>query len=239
MLLTVLIAGGAILGGFAGAGLWAVNRNEQRMKTEANASSTQTGQPQPQTSEAPPPKKPDLILQFSVSDPKIPVFVVSVENVGEVLADKIRYTFETSNNTAMMRLFQEGRVNKNDPLATAKESAAGFVRYDSFNNPDQWVQAGKEFEIGPISYTPAFAQALRIGDRLIGVASITCATCTHRRGYWVFYEVGVGGWYAETADGSEPKLQMLRPATEREKLEFVLDPQSLMIKQPLLEKKLF
>jgi hypothetical protein len=181
--------------------------------------------------------KPDLVLKLSVTDPKLPLIVARLANNGDALADKLRYTFQTFNERAVRRLAVQGRFDKSNPLDAAESLPTALVRVDSFSVPDQWVQAGKEFEIGPVNFTPLFMRSLKIGDKLIGTAVITCANCAQSRGCWIFYEVGVGGWYAETADGSEPTLLNIRPKTEKEKQAYVDDPRNYLNTQALLEKK--
>lgn len=38
---------------------------------------------------------------------------------------------------------------------------------------------------------------VKVGDHLFGWADVMCLNCVRERDYWVYFEVGVGGWYKE------------------------------------------
>jgi hypothetical protein len=40
------------------------------------------------------------------------------------------------------------------------------------------------------------------GDRLFGLGAITCDDCPGTRNYWLYYEVGGGGWYSPIEPGT-------------------------------------
>ena len=41
---------------------------------------------------------------------------------------------------------------------------------------------------------------LKKGDRIFGFAFVTCPDCAQTRWYWVYFEHGSGGWYAEATN---------------------------------------
>ena len=38
------------------------------------------------------------------------------------------------------------------------------------------------------------------GDQLFGWINVSCFNCNKTRTYWVFFQIGHGGWYFETSD---------------------------------------
>jgi hypothetical protein len=47
---------------------------------------------------------------------------------------------------------------------------------------------------------------VKAGDRLFGAAFITCFDCRRPETYWVYWEVGGGGWFSPIKAGTNPKL---------------------------------
>jgi hypothetical protein len=54
------------------------------------------------------------------------------------------------------------------------------------------------------------ARHVQKGDRLFGTAEVWCSNCEREHAYWVFFEVGVGGWYSQMA-GSPAGKQITIP----------------------------
>jgi hypothetical protein len=56
------------------------------------------------------------------------------------------------------------------------------------------------------------------GDKLWLVGFITCANCSKTRAYYVYFEVGKGGWYAEAPDSKKMELPkpLDRPVSDAE-----------------------
>jgi hypothetical protein len=44
---------------------------------------------------------------------------------------------------------------------------------------------------------PGAANLVQKGDRLFGIAYVTCMNCETQRAYWVYFVVGSGGWYKQ------------------------------------------
>jgi hypothetical protein len=53
---------------------------------------------------------------------------------------------------------------------------------------------------------------VQYGDKLLAIGWITCANCVKTRAYYVYFEVGVGGWYAPVPDAK--KLEFPKPMTK-------------------------
>jgi hypothetical protein len=49
---------------------------------------------------------------------------------------------------------------------------------------------------------PESTQRVTTGDRLFGLGAITCDDCLGTRNYWVYYEVGEGGWFSPIEPGT-------------------------------------
>ena len=47
--------------------------------------------------------------------------------------------------------------------------------------------------------TPALPTQLKPGDRILGFLNVTCDDCVQVRSYWVYFQQGQGGWFAETS----------------------------------------
>jgi hypothetical protein len=74
--------------------------------------------------------------------------------------------------------------------------------------------------------TPQAIAHVKPGDRLFGLADVMCLNCDRERSYWVYFEVGVGGWYAEM---EKPPwggtIQVPKPEFSNEQQDAVLDAQ--------------
>jgi len=55
------------------------------------------------------------------------------------------------------------------------------------------------------------------------------------RGYWLYFQIGRGGWFAETADGSLPDLVIGKDRPDAKEL--FLDVEGWLRTKPLLEQK--
>jgi hypothetical protein len=71
------------------------------------------------------------------------------------------------------------------PLPLTVRTTMDFVFRNSKQGPDDVID------------TPIALAHVKPGDRLFGMANVTCLNCERQRGYWVYFEVGKGGWYAE------------------------------------------
>lgn len=64
------------------------------------------------------------------------------------------------------------------------------------------------------------------GDRLFGMADVLCFNCEKERSYWVYFEVGSGGWYAEM--DTPPwgtTIAVPKPESTKEQQDAALDEQ--------------
>lgn len=197
-----------------------------------------------------PQEKPDLVLDLSCDNPAIvqSMIIATFYNHKPTLADRLRYTFNIGNVQAFVRrLSKEAPGFKpgidNLPYETLERVGSGaFTRIDSFGIPDQFIKGHDKTELGPINIRPEFLKELKLGDPIIGTAALTCANCERSRGYWIFYKVGVGGWFAETSDGSEPDLwkdllQGVRDKGQKDRQNFYINPEPYLAALPLLKKQ--
>lgn len=209
--------------------------------SEQDEQMTRVPQPIPQ-------EKPDLVLGLTCVDSTVvpPMIVVTFYNKKRVLADRLRYAVSIGNVQAFARGFSKEVPNLKSRIDLPYETLekigeAAFIRIDSFSNPDQYIDPQGKFELGPIDWRPQFLKALRRGDPIVGAITLTCANCERSRGYWIFFRAGVGGWFAETADGSEPAFDILmrgiRDKSEKEKQDFYANPEPYLAAMPILEKQ--
>jgi hypothetical protein len=61
---------------------------------------------------------------------------------------------------------------------------------------DDYVRAGESQ--GYTEILSGFMGHVKSADVIWGVATITCVECIKNRAYYIYWKVGVGGWYAET-----------------------------------------
>jgi hypothetical protein len=166
--------------------------------------------------------KPDVTLRLSAAGHYAISAVAHSEN--GLLAERVRYEFELFNTTA----FIQGRPEE-----------LQFSRYEQ--DKGESLRSDSDLKIGPIFLRPNFVESQRYGDKIIGTGIISCPTCVRVHGYWLYLKVGEGGWYAETADGSEPKLIGEKDKTTEQKRDFFIDPETylnskkLRSRQPLVE----
>lgn len=84
---------------------------------------------------------------------------------------------------------------------------------------EDYVRAG---ESGGDEVLGQFMSHVKLGDVIYGAAWITCINCKKRRGYYLYWKVGEGGWYAEVPlNGMELPAPTDRPYTDLEIQEYV------------------
>lgn len=64
--------------------------------------------------------------------------------------------------------------------------------------------------------TPMAKNHVKSGDKLWMAAFVTCANCVTTRAYYVYFQVGSGGWYAEAPDAKKMEFPkpLNQPATD-------------------------
>jgi len=92
---------------------------------------------------------------------------------------------------------------------------------------------------GPFNLTDLYKlnDHLKNGDHLFGIVFASCEECDRIRYYWVFYERGGSGWYADAADEWGSQLVNLPPEIKFRGLAASVDylvPGKLRL--PLVEK---
>jgi hypothetical protein len=66
-----------------------------------------------------------------------------------------------------------------------------------------------------------FANQIKAGDVIFGASWITCINCKKRRGYYLYWKVGDGGWYAEVPLKGMQLPRSEGPATDMQIKEYV------------------
>lgn len=84
---------------------------------------------------------------------------------------------------------------------------------------------------------PEFYLSLLPEDRLLGFAHVTCAGCARGHGYWLYKVWGQSGWYAETADGSDPEPKFWELFRQGQFSDMMTDTEKFFQTLPLLERK--
>ena len=83
--------------------------------------------------------------------------------------------------------FYYGPPNPNlmNPLPLAVKTEADFVFRHTKQGPQDVLD-----NVIAINH-------VRLGDRLYGFATVVCSNCRRERQYWIYFQLGAGGWYAE------------------------------------------
>lgn len=123
---------------------------------------------------------------------------LTIQNVGGEAATQPKFTFGLANLSSQFLADYDGTgTTKPEPLPIPTQKLDDFVR------PNESL--GAIIVINDLS-KPFVKQ----GDRLFGQFILTCMNCDHQRDYWLYWQVGVGGWWAEvppTQKASVPFIQ--------------------------------
>jgi hypothetical protein len=162
---------------------------------------------------------PDVTLRFS-SDEAIRFISAVAQNQSGTAAEGLRYRIDFINLTALQ---------KQRPMEHV------FSRYAP--DPHEWIAPNQEQNLGPAYLRPEFMSSLREGDIMMGAAVMDCLKCRSKHGYRIYFQVGKGGWFAETADGSEPQIMPPLDITPEEKQRYFTDPETYLSTRPLFAKQ--
>lgn len=166
----------------------------------------------------------DVTLRF-ISPPIPPVLEVVRKNESGGIAKEMRYKVVIWNLDALKA--SRGWPGGLPPLCSFhRGELGGWLRKGEESDPE-WV-----FEA-----CPKFYHALVEGDRLLGFAFITCADCAHSHGYWLYKVWGQPGWFAETADGSDPEKEFSKEFSRGGIIEIARDPEKYLNTLHLRERK--
>jgi hypothetical protein len=79
---------------------------------------------------------------------------------------------------------------------------------------DDFVRAGESQGNVEVLNSDEARKHVKRGDKLFGIAWITCANCVTTRRYYVFSEVGGGGWFAAIPDADKTESLEMPAATQ-------------------------
>ena len=116
-----------------------------------------------------------------------------------------------------------GLVDLDQPYLNPGPNLSGTVtKYQPLQLPVKevdYINAG-DFA-GALLFPDDLRLKIKKGDRIWGMADLTCPNCKEK-GYWIFFNSGISGWYSEIKGASLRGLEMPIPVenteTELEKL---------------------
>jgi len=77
------------------------------------------------------------------------------------------------------------------------DRTADWMRPDDYILPEEFASS------------PQIAPLIKYGDRLLGIADVSCPDCIRTKSYWVYAIHGQGGWFAESPVGKYPNPSMV------------------------------
>lgn len=125
-------------------------------------------------------QKPDVALHFV--HPEAPALMIV--NSSNAIARDIKWA---------VALWNADLPDRNDPLP---------IPVSTFD----WIKPHDEGGPQNLFSTPTVAPLLKLGNRLIGTASVSCPECPRGRTYLVYVIWGSGGWFSEVEDEQSGKL---------------------------------
>jgi hypothetical protein len=132
------------------------------------------------------PKKADLGLEFFGRD----TITFNFVNFGNETAQSPKYWTDIMDLTTPYSYPQ--LPWKYQPLPLPAQVLNDFVRH-RLNGGVPLLQLNEQTR-----------QHVKLGDKLFGTVHVTCLNCDKTRIYWIFFEVGKGGWYSY--DASFPEI---------------------------------
>ena len=132
------------------------------------------------------PKKADLQLEFFGRD----TITFNFVNIGNETAQIPKYSAGIWDLTTQYSYPQFPGVHQ--PLPIPTQVLNDFVKH-RLNGGVPLLQLNEQTR-----------QHVKLGDKLFGTVDVTCLNCDKTRIYWIFFEVGKGGWYSY--DASFPEL---------------------------------
>jgi hypothetical protein len=134
-----------------------------------------------QPPKAAPEKSPADLSFFFFSENGQPRF--SIVNTGDESAQEPKWTMALVDLSNEYYPHYKSDPESSEPLPIPTQKIDDFVkRHTSLGN----------FEI----FNEATSNHVKTGDRIFGLAGITCSNCPADRKMWLYWEVGAGGWYA-------------------------------------------
>jgi len=118
-------------------------------------------------------------------------------DTGDIAAIKPKFTFGLANLSNQYIADYDGKGSKVEPLPIPTKEVDDYVRpHESLSTFIVLNSESKPF--------------VKTGDRLLGEFHVVCLNCDRQRTYWIYWEVGVGGWYYEVPIGKPTNIPFIQ-----------------------------
>jgi hypothetical protein len=116
---------------------------------------------------------------------------------GDIAAEKPKFTFGLANMSHQFLADYDGKGAQVEPLPIPTKELDDYVRpHESLSTFIVLNNEARPF--------------VRTGDRLLGQFQVVCMNCDRIRNYWVFWGVGIGGWYYEIPAGTPTNIPFIQ-----------------------------
>lgn len=126
------------------------------------------------------PQPPDVSMTFYIEGGN-PRF--SILNSGDEAAQQPKWSFALADLTNEYYPHYPSDPNSSQPLPIPTNKIDDYVKPHSYLG---------NFAV----FNDATASVIKSGDQIFGFVGISCANCPGNRRYWLYWEVGNGGWYS-------------------------------------------
>jgi len=126
------------------------------------------------------PQTPDVSMSFYTEggNPRFSIF-----NSGGEAAQQPKWTFALGDLTNEYYPHYPSDPNSSQPLPIPTNKVDDYVKPHSYLG---------NFAV----FNDVTANFIKSGDQIFGFATISCSNCAGSRSYWLYWEAGNGGWYA-------------------------------------------
>jgi hypothetical protein len=126
------------------------------------------------------PQGPDVGMSFYIEagNPRFSIF-----NSGGEAAQQPKYTFALGDLSNEYYPHYPSDPNSSQPLPIPTDKVDDYVKPHSYLG---------NFAV----FNDAAANLIKSGDQIFGFVTISCLNCAGSSSYWLYWEVGNGGWYA-------------------------------------------
>ena len=107
----------------------------------------------------------------------------SIFNSGDEVAQQPKWTFALGDLTNEYYPHYPSDPNSSQPLPIPTNKVDDYVKPHTYLG---------NFAV----FNDATANLIKSGDQIFGFVTISCLNCAGNRSYWLYWEVGDGGWYA-------------------------------------------
>jgi hypothetical protein len=118
-------------------------------------------------------------------------------NEGDIAAREPKFSIGIANLSRQYLAGYDGKEPDPEPLPIPTKKLDDYVR------PHESLQTFIVMNDMSRTY-------VKSGDRLFGEFILTCLNCASVRYYWIYWHVGIGGWYAEIPKGSKRSIPFIK-----------------------------